>query len=48
MQRLIEHQTRFLSFVMGGPTTGYTGEHLEHVQAKFGIALKEFLCSEIG
>lgn len=42
MQNLIEHQTRFISFLTGGPTTGYTDEHLKHVHSKFGITLTEF------
>lgn len=41
MQRLIEHQTRFFSFLMGGPAS-YTDEHLAHVHARLGITLDEF------
>jgi hemoglobin len=42
MPRLIEHQTRFISFLMGGPVPAYTDEHLQHVHAGFGITLGEF------
>lgn len=42
MDRLIEHQTRFIAFLMGGPAAGYTDEHLAHVHSKFGITLPEF------
>lgn len=41
MPRLIDHQTRFISFLMGGPAS-YTDEHIEHVHAKLGITLEEF------
>ena len=41
MNRLIEHQTRFISFLMGGPAS-YTDEHLQHVHARLGITLAEF------
>jgi len=41
MPRLIDHQTRFISFLMGGPAT-YTDEHIEHVHERLGITLAEF------
>lgn len=41
MPRLIDHQTRFISFLMGGPAS-YTDEHIEHVHARLGITLAEF------
>lgn len=42
VKRLIDHQTRFISFLMGGPVTSYTDEHLERVHARLGITLDEF------
>lgn len=41
MPRLIDHQTRFISFLMGGPAS-YTDEHIAHVHEKLGITLAEF------
>lgn len=41
MKRLIEHQTRFFSFLMGGPAV-YTDEHLQHVHRRLQITLEEF------
>ncbi len=41
MRRLIDHQTRFISFLLGGPAS-YTEEHIEHVHRKLGISLAEF------
>jgi len=41
MPQLIDHQTRFVSFLMGGPAS-YTDEHIEHVHARLGITLAEF------
>lgn len=41
LERLIEHQTRFISFLMGGPAS-YTDEHLEHVHRRFNITHAEF------
>jgi hemoglobin len=41
MPKLIDHQTRFISFLMGGPAS-YTDEHIEHVHEKLGITLEEF------
>jgi hemoglobin len=45
MKRLIDHQTKFISSLMGGPAS-YTSEHLERVHAHLGItevAFKESL-----
>jgi hemoglobin len=36
MRRLIDHQTKFMAFVMGGPAS-YTNDHLAHVHAQLGI-----------
>lgn len=36
MRRQIDHQTKFLSMLMGGPAS-YTDDHLERVHAKLGI-----------
>ena len=36
MKRLIDHQTKFVSAMMGGPAS-YTNEHLERVHAQLGI-----------
>jgi hemoglobin len=36
MKRLIDHQTKFISSMMGGPAS-YTNEHLERVHARLGI-----------
>lgn len=41
MPKLIDHQTRFISFLMDGPAS-YTDEHIEHVHARLGITLNEF------
>ena len=41
MPKLIDHQTRFISFLMGGPAS-YTDEHIEHVHTRLGITLAEF------
>jgi len=45
MKRLIDHQTKFVASLMGGPAS-YTNEHLERVHAHLGItetAFKESL-----
>jgi len=45
MKRLIDHQTKFISSLMGGPAS-YTSEHLERVHAHLDItedAFKESL-----
>jgi hemoglobin len=36
MKRLIDHQTKFIAAMMGGPAS-YTNEHLERVHANLGI-----------
>ena len=36
MKRLIDHQTKFVSYLMGGPAS-YTADHLERVHARLGI-----------
>lgn len=36
MRRLIDHQTRFVATLMGGPAS-YTNEHLERVHSRLGI-----------
>ncbi len=36
MKRLIDHQTKFIAFVMGGPAS-YTNEHLERTHAHLQI-----------
>lgn len=41
MRRLIDHQTRFVSSVMGGPAS-YTNDHLERVHARLGITEAAF------
>lgn len=45
MKRLIDHQSKFIATLMGGPAS-YTNEHLERVHAHLGItevAFKESL-----
>lgn len=41
MRRLIDHQTRFIIFLMGGPAS-YSDEHIQRVHANLGISLPEF------
>jgi hemoglobin len=36
MRRLIDHQTKFVAFLMGGPAS-FTNEHLAHVHGHLGI-----------
>lgn len=36
MKRQIDHQTKFIASVMGGPAS-YTNEHLERVHGRLGI-----------
>jgi hemoglobin len=36
MRRLIDHQTKFIAFLMGGPAS-YTNDHLAHVHARLAI-----------
>lgn len=42
MKRLIDHQTKFFSALMGGPAS-YTNDHLEKVHARLGITEVAFL-----
>jgi hemoglobin len=41
MRRLIDHQTKFIASVMGGPAS-YTNDHIERVHAKLGISEAAF------
>jgi len=41
MKRLIDHQTKFIASMMGGPAS-YTNEHLEKVHAHLGITEDAF------
>jgi hemoglobin len=41
MRRLIDHQTRFISSVMGGPAS-YTNDHLQRVHARLAITSVAF------
>jgi hemoglobin len=36
MRRLIDHQTKFIASMMGGPAS-FTNDHLERVHARLGI-----------
>ena len=36
MKRLVDHQTKFIASLMGGPAS-YTNEHLERVHERLGI-----------
>lgn len=42
MRRLIDHQTKFIASVMGGPAS-YTNDHIERVHAHLGISEAAFL-----
>ncbi|MEX2426473.1 MAG: group 1 truncated hemoglobin [Thermomicrobiaceae bacterium] len=42
MRRLIDHQSRFVSSVMGGPAS-FSNDHLERVHARLGITEQAFL-----
>lgn len=42
MRGLINHQTQFISFVMGGPGTSYTDDALLRVHAPLHISAAEF------
>lgn len=42
MKRLIDHQTKFIASMMGGPAS-YTNEHLERVHAHLGITEDAFM-----
>lgn len=41
MPRLIDHQTRFVASVMGGPAS-YTDDHLHRIHARLAITHAEF------
>ena len=41
MKRLIDHQTKFMATLMGGPVS-YTNEHLERVHKHLGITEPAF------
>lgn len=41
MRRLVDHQTKFISSLMGGPAS-YTNESLKQVHAHLGIGKKAF------
>lgn len=41
VRRLIDHQARFVSSLMGGPAS-YTDEHLRRVHQRLGITTAEF------
>jgi hemoglobin len=41
MRRLIDHQTKFIAFLMGGPAS-YTNDHLERAHAHMGITEAAF------
>ena len=42
MPRLIDHQTRFISFLTGGPVSSYTDQHLARVHKRLNISLESF------
>jgi len=42
MRRLIDHQTKFIAFLMGGPAS-YTNDHLERVHADLGVTEAAFV-----
>jgi hemoglobin len=42
MKRLIDHQTKFVASMLGGPAS-YTNEHLERVHADMGITEEAFM-----
>ena len=41
MRQLIDHQTKFIAYLMGGPAS-YTNDHLERVHAHLGITNAAF------
>lgn len=41
MKRLIDHQTKFIASMMGGPAS-YTNEHIERVHKHLGITEEAF------
>jgi len=42
MKRLIDHQTKFVAHLMGGPAS-YTNDHIERVHERLGITEEAFL-----
>ena len=42
MRRLIDHQTKFIASIMGGPAS-YSNSHLERVHAHLGITEEAFM-----
>jgi hemoglobin len=42
MPRLMDHQTRFIAFLTGGPATGYSDDHLARIHRARGITHDEF------
>ena len=42
MKRLIDHQTKFIAAMMGGPAS-YTNEHLDRVHSHLGITEDAFM-----
>jgi hemoglobin len=42
MRNLIDHQTKFIAYLMGGPAS-YTNDHLERVHARLGITEAAFM-----
>lgn len=42
MRRQVDHQSKFISAVMGGPAS-YTDEHLQRVHARLGIDREAFV-----
>jgi hemoglobin len=41
MAKLIDHQTKFVSFLLGGPAS-FSDDHLQRVHSHLGITLEEF------
>jgi hemoglobin len=41
MRRLIDHQTRFIASIMGGPAS-YGNDHLERIHARLGVTEAAF------
>jgi hemoglobin len=41
LPRLIDHQTKFIAFIMGGPAS-FSDEHLSRVHQRHNIALADF------
>lgn len=41
MRRLIDHQTKFMAYLMGGPAS-YSNDHLERIHDRLGITEEAF------